>query len=187
MSAAEQIIPRKIWTRAEVDLLPADVLQLELINGELIDRMGKNPPHIFWKNVLRNWLLKQFGDEFVLTGDPIDVSPQDNPINEPEPDLAVTLPSIKESRGHNPTPQEIRLVVEVADRTFHFDTTVKLDLYARAGIRECWVVDVRGADRPFVLIHKSPSEGVYNRVVRYAFDDEIVVSDGITLRLKDLT
>lgn len=116
MSVAEPIIPRKIWTRADVDLLPPEAFSLELINGELIDRMGKKPPHIFWKNRLQKWLVSQFGFDWVRSEDPIDVAPEDNPINEPEPDLAVTHMSINETRGKNPKPTDTRLIVEISDK-----------------------------------------------------------------------
>ena len=75
MSGAQPLIPRKVWTRAEVDRLSFDGLSLELVNGDLIDRTGKRPPHIYWKAVLRKWLISQFGDDYVRTEDPVNVAP----------------------------------------------------------------------------------------------------------------
>lgn len=58
--------PRKVWTRADMELLdPALAETLELVGGEVIDRMGKKPPHTFWKNEIRDWLQVQFGNVFV--------------------------------------------------------------------------------------------------------------------------
>lgn len=45
------------------------------------------------------------------------------------------------SRG--PGPADVLLVVEVSDSTLRYDLTVKLPLYARAVIREVWIVDLK--------------------------------------------
>lgn len=188
MSAAETlVIPRKVWTRAEVDRFSFDGLSLELVNGELIDRsMGKNPPHIYWLTLLRAWFMEQFGAEYVRSEDPIDLSPEDNATSEPEPDLAVTSESIRETRGVNPGPATLRLVVEVANTTYDYDTTVKAALYARAGIAEYWVLDVRVIEIPRLLVHRAPVDGAYrDKTVRSHTEDVEVLSER-HLRLADL-
>ena len=185
MSAADQIaIPRKVWTRAEVDRLSLDDLHLELVNGELIDRMGKKPPHVYWKSNLRDWLIEQFGAKYVRTEDPIDVAPEDNPTSEPEPDIVVTNQSRKVTRGANPKPEDLRLVVEVSDSTYDYDRTIKAALYARAGIQEYWVVDVRIPDAPRLVVHREPKAGSYSTTA-FSHTDNIPVN-GITLCLNDL-
>lgn len=187
MSAAETLfIPRKVWTRDEVNRLSWDGLSLELINGELIDRMGKRPPHIFWLSVLRGWFFQHFGIEFVRSEDPIDVAPQDNPTSEPEPDLAVTKSSLRETRGANPNTSDLRLVVEVSDSTFEFDRRVKAELYARADIREYWVVDVRVAEMPRLLVFREPREGRYGTCSIYSHTETIEVLGEKQLRLSEL-
>jgi Uma2 family endonuclease len=54
-------------------------------------------------------------------------------------------------------------LVEVADSSLDFDSTVKLALYAQAGIQEVWIIDLT-AD--LVLVHRRPSGGAYASVVR---------------------
>ncbi len=187
MSAADSLfIPRKIWTRAEADRLSAVGLSLELVNGELIDHMGKKPPHVYWKNVLFDWLAEQFGSGYARAEDPIDVAPQDNPTSEPEPDLIVTVQSIRVTRGSNPEPDDLRLVVEVSDSTFDYDRTVKASLYARAGIREYWIVDVRIAEAPRLLIHLEPRDGSYRKFSAHTHEVQIPVFDGRRLCLQSL-
>lgn len=184
MSAAD--IPRKIWTRVEADLLPSDTLSLELVNGELIDRMGKKPPHVYWKSILLEWLVANFGFGHVRSEDPIDVAPEDNPTSEPEPDLIVTYRSMKETRGANPSPEDLRLVVEVSDRTYNYDKTVKAALYARAGITEYWILDIRTANAPRLLVHLGPREGRYHSLTTYNYESSIEVLNGLRLRLSSL-
>ena len=52
-------VPRKIWTREEshllVELCFPNAEKLELIDGELIDRMGKKRPHVIWPGVWIDW------------------------------------------------------------------------------------------------------------------------------------
>lgn len=44
MSATEIFVPRKVWTREETKKIdPVLAESLELINGELIDKMAKSP------------------------------------------------------------------------------------------------------------------------------------------------
>jgi Uma2 family endonuclease len=58
---------------------------------------------------------------------------------DPEPDLAVVPGRPRDYTGH---PTTADLVVEVADTSLDFDTNDKKLLYARAGIRDYWVVDI---------------------------------------------
>src|SRR5580693_4319259 len=110
---------RKRWTRAECASLDAsgllDQQHLELVEGELIDKMGKNRPHAITVAVVHAWMLRVFGEGFVHQEAPIDVSPEDNPANEPEPDLIALKSSITSFRPANPCPQDLHLVVEVSD------------------------------------------------------------------------
>src|SRR5262245_14041031 len=83
--------PRKQWTRAECAALDAlglyDQQHLELIEGDLISKMGKKPPHVDAATLLSGWLIQVFGLRFVNVEAPIDVAPEDNPTSEPVPDL----------------------------------------------------------------------------------------------------
>jgi hypothetical protein len=74
---------RKLWTRAECAAFEAtglwDQQKLELIEGELIDKMGKKRPHTNGQTFSSAWLIEVFGGEFVNLETPIDVAPEDNP------------------------------------------------------------------------------------------------------------
>lgn len=187
MSVAEIFIPRKVWTRVEAEKIdPALAESLELVNGELIDRMGKKVPHVFWTMTLARWLRQQFGEEFVRTEAPIDVSPEDNPLNEPEPDITVTTRPLTITDLQNPKPCDVRLVVEISDTTFELDRKVKAPLYARAGIPECWVVDVRNITAPRLLLHQDPQKGSYQSVETFGCTAHLRVLGGQFLCLANL-
>ena len=83
--------------------------------------------------------------------------------NEPHPD--VTLLRRRDdyyATGH-PGPGDVLLLIEVADSTLSFDRNVKLPLYARAGIPEVWIVNLR--DRRLES-YTDPTEDGY-ATVRY--------------------
>jgi hypothetical protein len=79
-------------------------------------------------------VVARFGERYVNVEAPIDVAPEDNPTNEPEPDLIVlTRPSLEFDRNPQAV-ADLRLVIEISDSTLGFDLKTKAALYARAGI-----------------------------------------------------
>lgn len=180
--------PRKQWTRAECDQLGTlglpDFDQYELINGELVRKMGKNNPHVRALILLGEWLRSVFGLRQVAQGATMDVAAADNPTSAPEPDAIALAKSYWEIQGR-PTPPDIHLVVEVSDSTLAFDITTKASLYARAEIADYWVLDVNGRR---ILVHREPAGGIYRSVVAYAEDEAVAphAAPGCSIRAKDL-
>jgi Uma2 family endonuclease len=165
--------PRKRWTRAECAALESlgiwDQEKVELVDGELISKMGKNRPHVNFLFPLLFWLADVFGRERINSEMPIDVAPEDMPTNEPQPDLIV-LNRPSASFRTAPQPADLLLVVEVSDTSLQFDLTVKAPLYARAGIAEYWVVDIAGRR---LIVHRDPHHGSYRSVVAYSESETV--------------
>jgi len=165
---------RKRWTRSDCALLEDSGVwqgqRFELIDGDLYDKMGKKRPHVIASTIIRAWLEQKFGWEFIDVEASIDVAPEDNPTNEPEPDIIVLNRDTSSFRSANPGPQDLHLVVEVADTTLHFDLTVKAALYARAGIAEYWVLDVSGRR---LIVHRDPRAGKYTVVLVYSEQEAV--------------
>jgi hypothetical protein len=119
--------------------------------------------------LLLEWFLQVFGFRMVNVEAPIDVAPEDNPTNEPVPDLIV----LRKDPSHftsNPQPQDLWLVLEIADSSLNFDLRVKAPLYARAGVVECWVLDVTGRR---LIVHRDPKSGSYTDVVVYSEHENV--------------
>ena len=160
---------RKVWTRPDCEAL-ADIewfqsQKLELIEGELIQKLSKGPLHSLTISVLLEWLLAVFGARFVQQERSIDVSPEDNPTSQPEPDLVVLAKPYREYKTRHPGPEDFRLVIEVSHSSQHLDLSTKARLYARAGILECWVADVRNQA---IHVHRDPIRGRYASVASYS-------------------
>lgn len=138
----------------EIGILPE---KYELLDGDVINKMGQGIPHRRAVSYLMKWLLEGWEADRVQTQAPIDVSPEDNPTNEPEPDLA----ALKRPLGRmsaSPGPDSIDLLIEVSDSTLADDLGRKAALYARAGIPEYWVYEV---GTRVLHVHRKPSAGAY--------------------------
>jgi Uma2 family endonuclease len=75
----------------------------------------------------------------------------------PEPDVAVVPPGDYET-AH---PAQALLVIEVADSSLRKDRRLKVEIDARAGVPEYWVV---GLVDGLVEVYTEPTDGAYRRV-----------------------
>ena len=179
--------PRKLWSRAEYEELPSSGLlnlqRLELVEGELINKMGKKRPHVNSLSLLQGWLVNVFGVRFVNPEAPIDVAPEDNPSSEPEPDIIVLKRDLSCFASANPGPSDLHLVVEISDFTLGFDLTTKAALYARAGIIEYWALEIPGRR---MIVHRDPQRGRYYSVAAYGKRVASLAAPESYLRVKDV-
>lgn len=81
--------------------------------------------------------------------------------SEPEPDLMVLKPPLERYQDRLPTPEDVLLLVEVADTSLEFDREVKLPLYAEAGIPEVWLVNPK---ENLLEAHRDPRGGRYREI-----------------------
>lgn len=110
----------------------------ELLEGLLVRKMTKHPPHWICTELVRNALQSLgLGGFFVHSQNPVTTSD-----SEPEPDAALVRGALRDYRGGNPDPDQTPLVVEVADSSLYQDRTWKKRIYARAGIAIYWIVNL---------------------------------------------
>ena len=113
--------------------------RVELIEGEIIDISPIGSNHAGTVNYLNQVLFAALQENAII-------SPQ-NPIilndrNEPEPDIVLLKPRKDFYRQSHPTPNDVLLIIEVADTSLRYDSEIKIPLYARYGIPEVWIVDL---------------------------------------------
>jgi Uma2 family endonuclease len=167
------IPPRKRWTREEyrrlqeAGFLPG---RYELIDGEIREKMTKNPPHCIALALLAVWLESLFGRLCVRTQDPIVLPVPDDDSSETEPDVAVTVAPTTRYQSDHPGPQDLLLVAEVSDSTLDYDLNTKARLYAAAGIVDYWVLNVSGRQ---LTVHRQPAAEGYREVRTYTETEEI--------------
>jgi Uma2 family endonuclease len=175
---ADETLPRKKFTRQEVEHLTAEGFfegqRYELIDGDLIDKMGQKPPHPFAIQTFFEVLVRIFGFGFVRGQSSLDVSDADRERNEPEPDIVVTEHAKTHYLDHHPRGEECLLVAEVSDTTLRLDLTRKAGLYARAGVREYWVLDLKGRR---LVVHRRPRDGGYRSIQFFNESDNVSLED----------
>lgn len=113
----------------------------ELINGQIVLMAAKGTPHVLALRLLAKVLdaLLNESSVFVSTQDPIQL----DDFSEPEPDLAVVRGTELDYADRHPRPEDLCLVVEVADSTLKQDCEIKDKVYAQAKIADYWVVDLK--------------------------------------------
>lgn len=137
----QQAPPSGTWTYADLQTLPDDNRRFEIIEGLLYAMTGPTASHVtalvnliellipLLKASAGRWYPAPF-DLFVPGADPV------------QPDLQVLLPRCRATvtgRGIEGPPD---LVVEILSPTTRgHDGLTKRALYARAGVREYWIVD----------------------------------------------
>jgi Uma2 family endonuclease len=84
-----------------------------------------------------------------------------SPNSEPEPDLLVLRFRSDFYRSALPGPEDVLLLVEVAETSLGYDRNFKLPLYARGGIPELWIVNRRDAR---VEVYREPRGDAYESV-----------------------
>jgi Uma2 family endonuclease len=115
--------------------------RVELLEGEILDMSPIGSLHAALVRVLARWLGSIAGDRaIVAVQDPIRL----DDASEPQPDIAILKARPDCYASAHPGPEDVLLVVEVAETSLGYDLGVKVPLYARHGIPEVWVVDAVG-------------------------------------------
>ena len=81
-----------------------------------------------------------------------------NKYNEPQPDLTLCKWRADFYSSRHPRPEDILLALEVADTTLKKDLKLKLPIYARLGIIELWIEDLRHDQ---LLVFRDPEGDKY--------------------------
>jgi Uma2 family endonuclease len=111
---------------------------VELLEGGLVRKMPKNPPHR-----LATRLTYKALEGLVPAGWYVDAQePVTLEDSEPEPDVMVVRGDPRHYRDRHPGPADLALVVEVADTTLERDRTSKKGVYARAAIPVYWILNL---------------------------------------------
>ncbi|MBD2770999.1 Uma2 family endonuclease [Iningainema tapete] len=145
---------------------------VELLEGWIIQKMPKNPPHRAATKLTRNALEEIVpGGWYVDTQEPITLED-----SEPEPDVVIVRGNTLDYLDRHPGAQDLALVVEIADSTLERDRTFKKRLYARAGIPVYWIVNL--VEKQIEVYTKPinlPEEQTYQQRKDYSILDEIAV------------
>ena len=143
----------------EVGILGEDD-RIELVDGELIDMAPIGSLHAGTVMRLTSLFVQALAGRAIL-------SPQ-NPVlladqSEPQPDIAVLRNRADFYRSSHPVPDDVLLLIEVADTSWSYDRDIKVPLYARHDIPEVWLVDPNARK---VEVHRQPRREGYRELLR---------------------
>lgn len=133
--------------------------KVELLFGKLVPVSPVGIVHGKTVNKINRLFINRFPEHSYMVGIQNPVTLIDD--SEPEPDIYLAKGAI-ESYTHHPYPEDILLIIEVADTTLRRDRTAKKFSYAVAGISEYWIIDV--FDRQVERYTKvNPDDGTYDQ------------------------
>ena len=128
------------YRMARVGILTEDD-RVELIEGEIIKMTPVGSRHAACVDRLTHLFSASVrGQAIVRVQNPVRLSER----SEPQPDLALLRFRPDFYASSHPGPQDVLLVIEVAETSLELDREIKLPLYARSGIAEAWLVDLAG-------------------------------------------
>ena len=156
--------------------------RVELLDGLIVEMSPIGPGHAGCVTALTSLLTP------LLAGRaPVSVQ---NPVrlgehSEPRPDVALLVPRADAYRTAHPQPEDVLLLIEVADASLEHDRDAKVPLYAAAGVPEVWLVSLT---EDAITLYRDPLGGRY-ATVRTARRGETVTSlrvPSATLRVEDI-
>jgi Uma2 family endonuclease len=154
MPATRHRFTLEAWHRMIEAGVFQDDVRVELLDGEIFEMTPIYPPHQSVVDRLARLLITRLGTRAIVRiQGPVPARPR----SEPQPDLAILRERPDFYRTAHPEAHEVLLIIEVADTTLERDHA-KLRLYATAGMREVWIVDLAG-DR--VEVHRDPEAAAY--------------------------
>ncbi len=162
LSMATETILKKLFTvdeyhrMSEVGILPHNK-RFDLIRGEILEMPPAKPPHSGRVNRLTHLFTSRLGESIVLS---VQNPSSIDDMSEPVPDLTLLKPRADFYTENHPAPSDVLLVIEVSNTSLRFDTKVKAPLYAEAGIREYWVLNI---PRNVLEVRSEPADGLYTR------------------------
>jgi len=112
--------------------------EVELLNGILVAKMTKSTAHNIAKVLVLRALAKVVPEGWYIDSqDAITLA-----TSEPEPDVMVIRGDPRDYLAHHPRPAELAMVVEVSDSSLRHDRGDKKAIYAEAGLRVYWIVNL---------------------------------------------
>jgi Uma2 family endonuclease len=146
---------KEYYRMAETGVLRPDV-RVELLDGQILDMSPIGPFHGGVTNFLNLFFTGAAKGRWVTS--------VQNPVrldnhSEPQPDLLLLTPSTDFFGKRHPRPEDVFLLVEIADSSLEKDQQEKLPAYARAGIAEVWIVDL---NEQTIEVYRQPNFAGYS-------------------------
>jgi Uma2 family endonuclease len=158
------------FTSAEYsEMIEAGILtendRVELLDGEIVFTSPIHLPHKSTTDKLTMFFAPKVAGRFICR---VQGSIELTDSSQPEPDFLVLKHTDDFYLERDAKIDEIALLVEVADSSLQMDLNRKREIYAKAGVAEYWVVDLKNKR---LVIHLGPqADGSYAQVTHHQPD-----------------
>ena len=176
---------RRFTVREYEQMIKAGVFgeddRLELIEGELIPLSPIGPDHAGHVNRLNRLFTRRVGGHALVSIQ----NPLQMARSEPQPDLMLLRSRADDYTRSHPKPNDVLLLVEVADTSVEFDQTIKLRLYAQAKIPEVWIVNL--LDK-WVEVYRGPGARGYKEKRTVSLKESLtpLALPNVTLKVREI-
>ena len=154
------------YDMAEAGILTHDE-RVELVNGEIIEMSPIGKRHRSSVYALGHLISLQLGEQAIVG---VQNAVHLDNCREFQPDVTILRSSDDFYLSNPPGPDDVLLLIEVSDSSLSYDRDVKLSLYARAGIREFWIVNIPDS---IVEVYTNPSDGEYQTRRVFGADESV--------------
>ena len=133
----------------------------ELLDGEIVVMTPPGERHASMVDRLNMLLAGSAGERFIVrVQNPLRLGKR----SEPQPDVTVLRYRDDFYASCHPGAGDALVVVEVADSSLRLDRGYKRGLYAREGVQEFWLVDVK---RGTITVYSDPAGAEFTREHEY--------------------
>ena len=163
--------PKRFTTEEYSKMGKAGILPergVELIEGEIINTMSPiGSKHLASTNRINRFFTKLLDEAAIVSiQNPVVL----NENSEPEADVAILKPRDDFYENKKPEAADTFFIIEVSDSTYQYDVEVKLPMYAKAGIEEAWIINLK---KKQIEIYKNVKDSLYRSKDIYLTGEEI--------------
>lgn len=172
------------WTLNDYyQMIAAGILanrRVELLNGEIVEMTPQGEPHAASSTETRDYLIQRLGNRAqIRDSKPITIPASQS---EPEPDLAIVRRRTERYLDHHPYSEDIYWLIEYSDSSPTKDREIKAKTYAKAGIREYWIINLKAlkTQGAALIVLRDPVEAIYQSETIYksGFVTSLAFPDG---------
>ncbi len=161
-----ELTRRRFTVAAYLRMVEAELFvegeRVELIHGDLIEMSPIYITHISTLNRPVWMLSNALGKQVILSvQNPVQLSED----SLPQPDVAVFRFQEEFYSEQHAKPEDILLIIEVADSSLRYDQRVKSKLYGTAGIADYWIVNLPERQ---IEVYREPRPNGYRTVTTCA-------------------
>ncbi len=167
-------LPRKKFNLEEYyQIMNAGVLaedtSTELIRGEIFEMSPIGFRQASCVNKLNRIFSRELGNYGIVSvQNPIELSNN----SQPQPDLVLLKPRDDFYSTRHPLPDDILLLIEVADSSIEYNRSLKLPLYAESKISLVWLIDL---NQNYLEVYSHPQENYYQNRQKLSVNNTVTL------------